>query len=241
MTHPATPPATPGAADAMTNAVLDFRPSRNAFHFPNRFEPGRAQRLLEPKTTVMGLCGGMSFVVRDLFDRHLDPPSDTEPPRRGSRSYSALFRRQVQSFDWLRLPFRFWRLSALHPEPPTWWSRLLRARRLGDIVRDEEWPAIRAEIDAGRLAHVGALRFLSADPRKLTLNHQVLAYAYRAEPDAVTIRIYDPNWPDRDDVELLMDLSDAAAPRFSQSTGEALYAFFHARYTAADPRGWSTA
>jgi hypothetical protein len=241
MTDPAIRPAPSGAADAMTNAVLDFRPSRNGFHFPNRFEPSRTQRLLEPKTTVMGLCGGMSFAVRDLFDRHVDPPADAEPPRRGSRSYATLFRRQVQSFDWLRLPLRFWRLSALHPEPPTWWSRVIRARPLGEIVRDEEWPAIRAEIDAGRLAHVGALRFLSPNPLKLTRNHQVLAYAYRAEADAVTLRIYDPNWPDRDDVELRMDLSDPGGPRFSQSTGEVLYAFFQARYIAAEARGRSTA
>ena len=34
----------------------------------------------------------------------------------------------------------------------------------------------------------------------MTQSHQVVAYGYEAEGDAMTFRIYDPNWPARDDV-----------------------------------------
>ena len=47
---------------------------------------------------------------------------------------------------------------------------------------------------------VGLVRQTGWNPFKLTNNHQVLAYAYEVDGDAVTLRIYDPNWPGRDDV-----------------------------------------
>jgi hypothetical protein len=37
-----------------------------------------------------------------------------------------------------------------------------------------------------------------------------------------------------------MDLSDPAAPRLSQSTGELTLAFFQAPYKEAEPAAWTT-
>src|SRR5688500_13118507 len=133
----------------LTNAVLDFRPSRHGLHYLNSFPSGPVQRLFGVGGATMGLCGGMSFVVRDLFEHRIDPPPDRVAPVRGTRHYRSLMHRQLESFDWLRLPFRFWRLIALHRDPPTGWSRLLRRRPLGVQSRDVEWPLIRDEIDAG--------------------------------------------------------------------------------------------
>jgi hypothetical protein len=230
----------PPASDGLTSTVLDFRPSRHGLHFANRFDPGTAQRLLDPGSPVMGLCGGMVYTVRDLYERRIDPPPDRVPPARGSRRFRALFRRQVESFDWLRLPLRFWILAALHRQPRTWWSRLLRRRPLGELVREREWPRIRAEIDAGRLTHLGLVREACANPFHLTRNHQVLAWGYRVEPGGISVRVYDPNWPDRDDVELRVALDDPV-PRLEQSTGEPLHGFFLAPYVPAEPRAWRTA
>jgi hypothetical protein len=182
----------------------------------------------------------MSFTAADLFAARVDPPPEREAPLNGSPRYKALFRRQVQSFDWFRLPVRFWVLGVLHRDPPTWWSRLLRRRPVGELTRDDGWPAIRAEIDAGRLAQIGLLRHPCINPTHLTRNHQVIGYAYRAEPEAVVVRVYDPNWPDRDDVELRLDLS-GESPRTAQTTGEPLHAFFLTRYRRAVPRAWQRA
>ena len=245
MTERTTTGGRPMADDALTNAVLDFRPSRHGLHFANRYPPGPTVRLgpLDPRVVGVadasaGLCGGMCFLVRDLFERAVDPPPDREPPANGSPRFRAIVRRQVQSLDWLRLPVRFWSLAGLHPPRATWWSRLLRRAPIGEVVRDLEWPRIRDEIDRGRLAQVGLVRTNGRSPRSLTRNHQVLAYGYRAEPDLVTIRIYDPNWPDRDDVELRMHVDRAGAVRFEQSTGEPLHGFFLAPYVPAAPRAW---
>jgi hypothetical protein len=222
----------------LTNSVMDFRPSRHGLHFPNSFEPARLTRLLQPSARVMGLCGGMAFVVRDLFERQLPPPPETVPPAPGSQRYRALYRREVESFDWLRLPIRFWVWSALHPEVPTWWSRLLRRRPIGELSLEEEFPRIRAQIDAGELAMIGLVRGRSFDPRRLTLNHQVLGYGYRVDPTRISIRIYDPNHPDGDSVEVWIHLAPATQPRLESSTGEPLRGVFSAKYHAAEPRVW---
>ena len=83
-----------------------------------------------------------------------------------------------------------------------------------------EWPRIRSEIDAERLPMVGLIRHHGWNPMQLDRDHQVLAYAYEADGPAgpATIHLYDPNWPDCDDVTLT--LSSAG---FRQSTGEPLF------------------
>src|SRR6266540_170220 len=182
------------AGGPLTSTVLDFRPSRHGFHFANRYPPGPTVMLgpIDPRwfgvgDAAAGLCGGMSFTVRDLYEARVDPPPDVEPPANGSPRFRSLVRRQVESLDWFRVPLRFYDLSALHPDPPTWLSRLLGRRPLGEVVRDEEWPRIRVEIDAGRLALIGLVRMATLNPLHLTTNLQVVVYGYGAEPDAVRL------------------------------------------------------
>ena len=45
----------------------------------------------------------------------------------------------------------------------------------------EEWPRVKADIDAGRLCPLGLVTVRGADPRALGHNHQVLAYAYEVD------------------------------------------------------------
>ena len=186
-----------------SNAVPGFLPSVNGLHFPNRFPPGPTLTFgpIDPRWVGIGdasagLCGGMSWLVRERFEAGLAVPEVSEPPGNGSPLFRALVRRQVLSLDWLRTPLRFW------------WVGAIPADRAGELVRDREWPAIRADIDAGRLSMVGLVRHQGASPWRLTESHQVLAYAYEAssggaggvDAGSITIRIYDPNLPDRDDV-----------------------------------------
>ncbi len=212
------------------NAVPGFLPSRHGLHFANRWPPGPTVKLgfVDPRRVGIGdassgLCGGMAFTVRDLWEHGIAPPADTVPPDNGTPRFQAIVRRQVQSLDWLRLPLRFW-INAFRPD---------RAEH----TRDREWPRVRAEIDAGRLAQVGLVRATGLSPRTLTQNHQVLAYGYEASPDEVTLRIYDPNWPDHDDVRLRMVLKPPR-PVLTQSTGEPLMGFFVAPFRPADPHAW---
>ena len=79
-------------------------------------------------------------------------------------------------------------------------------------------PGIVRAIDAGRLPLVGLVRHTGASPWAMTDSHQVLAFAYATDDPSTTLRIYDPNWPDRDDVTITLD-----GVGIRQSTREVLF------------------
>ncbi len=109
----------------------------------------------------------------------------------------------------MRTPLAFWWIGAQGPAGT--------ARR----TREIEWPRIHATVDGGRLAMVGLIRHQGLNPFKLTESHQVLAYAAEASGETVSLRLYDPNWPDRDDIAVTADASG-----IRQSSGETLFGFF---------------
>jgi hypothetical protein len=198
-----------------SNAVPGFLPSVHGLHFSNRFPPGPTVRLgfIDPRwvgvgNAEAGLCGGMSWYVRERFETGFPVPADTSAPDNGSPLFRAIVRRQVMSLDWMRGPLRFWLSAGTSPDR-------LRRRTL-----ETEWPRIRAAIDAGRLPMIGLVRHHGWNPFHLTKDHQVLAYGYEtAGPDGpTTIRLYDPNWPNRDDVSVTL-----LRGGFLQSTGEQLF------------------
>lgn len=202
-----------------TNSVAGFLPSVHGLHFANRYPAGPTLKLgmIDPRWVGIGdaeagLCGGMSWLVREWFEAGRAVPADSAPPANGSPLFRAIVRRQVLSLDWMRGPLRFWLAALSSPDR-------LRARSLA-----VEWPRIRAAIDAGRLPMIGLVRHRGWSPFDLTKDHQVLGYGYdTAAPDGpTTIRLYDPNWPDRDDVSITL-LSGG----FLQSTGEPLFGFIH--------------
>ena len=237
-------------------AVPGFVPSVHGFRFANRWPPGPTitvgpldPRLLGIGDASAGLCGGMVATVRDLFEAGIAIPADAEPPANGSPRFRAIVRRQVESLDWLRVPLRFYDLQAARPDPPTRLSGWLRRPPPRVIAVRDEWPRIRADIDAGCLPVVGLVRVAGWSPRALAINHQVLAYAYDEDAAGFRIRVYDPNHPGDDDVELRAAVEPAlGAPseaglgplrpdlvRLAQSTGEPLLGFF--RQTYAPPTG----
>jgi hypothetical protein len=164
----------------------------------------------------------MCFAVRDRFERGQAVPPDLVPPAAATPLFRELARRQVDSFDRLvGVPFAFWRAAIA--------SR--RARDARTVGR--EWPRIRAEIDAGGLAMVGLLRTTSANPLHLGRNHQVAAFAYETSPDAITLRIYDPNHPDRDDVTIRISRAADDTLALTQSTGEPLNGLLALPYSHA--------
>ena len=195
-----------------SHAVAEFLPSSHGLHFANRFPPGPTIRvgLLDPRRfgfgdASAGLCGGMCLFVRRRFEAGQAVPPLTEPPANGSDLFRSVVREQLRSLRVGLVPFRFWRMAAAAaPE---------RDRR----TRDEEWPRIRASLDDGRLTPIGLVRVTGRNPLRLVGNHQVLAYGYELDGDAIRLRIYDPNHPNRDDVTVPI------APAGPQSTGEALF------------------
>jgi hypothetical protein len=195
-----------------SNALPHFLPSAQGLHFVNRWPSGPTVKFgpLDPRWIGIGdakngLCGGMSSYVRDRYVAGAPVPPDTVPPANGSPLFKTIVRLQVQSLALMRTPLHFWRLASLGADGA--------ARR----SREVEWPRIRADIDAGRLAMVGLVRESSRNPFELTKNHQVAAWAYDIDAETITLRLYEPNWPDRDDVTVTLE-----GGHLRQSTGEVL-------------------
>jgi hypothetical protein len=195
-----------------SNAVPRFLPSAEGLHFANDFPPGPTLKIgpLDPRwvgigDAASGLCGGMSFYVREKYKAGQPVPANTQAPANGSPLFRNIVRFQVASLDLLRTPLHFWWAASLGPDGA--------ARR----SREVEWPRIRADIDAGRLAMVGLVRQTGWNPFHLTSNHQVAGWAYEIDGDTITLRLYEPNWPNRDDVTVTIE-----GGHLRQSTGEPL-------------------
>lgn len=200
-----------------SNAVPGFLPSRYGFRFANSWRSQPARRLnlgfarIPIGDTGRGLCGGMVFAARDRFERDEDAPHDPTPPQAGTALFKELVDRQFASFGrFLTVPIRFWLASALG-----------QGRRSRETVGDA-WPAIRAEIDAGRPAMIGLVRLAGWNPLRLGLGHQVLGFRYVESAERIAIGVYDPNHPGDDTVEVLVERTPGGTLRLSQSTGESL-------------------
>ena len=118
------------------NAVPGFLPSRYGFHFRNSW-PSNAARTLDLGflhvpigDTGRGLCGGMAFVARDLFERKEDAPIIDHPPTPDEPLFKEIVDRQFDSFGpFFSVPLRFWASSAGSQD-----------NRTRETVRDA-WPA----------------------------------------------------------------------------------------------------
>ena len=124
-----------------SNAVTGFKPSIHGLHFANRYPSGPTVRLgmIDPRWVGVGdasagLCGGMSWFVRERFESGLPAPADTTAPDNGSPLFRAIVRRQVLSLDWLRGPLRFWLSAGAIGRAAE--TRHARARVAADPCRD---------------------------------------------------------------------------------------------------------
>jgi hypothetical protein len=211
-----------------SNEIVRFRPSRYGFRFANSWPSHPARTLnfgfiqIPIGDTGRGLCGGMAFAARDRFERDEEAPIDSAPPGPGVELFKEIVDRQFASFGRLfSVPLRFWLASAGD-----------EGRRSRETVRDA-WPAIRADIDAGRPSMIGLVRLAGWTPLRLGLGHQVVGFRYAETSQRVAIGIYDPNHPGDDSVEVVVERSTDGAVRLSQSTGEPLIGLLALPFVAA--------
>jgi hypothetical protein len=207
--------------------VPGFRPSTCGFHFANVFTAQPILTLSVPGIgdvpvgdASRGLCGGMVFAARDLFEAHQSPPPNSEPPPSGSPLFRYLVRRLFDSFNLPRGPLRYFQ----------WMNLTETAVQRRTATR--EWPRIRAELDRGVLTPVGLVKVQSFNPLVMGENHQVLAYGYEgdAATGAVRIWVYDPNYPDDDEVTLFVNVGESPPTPVTYSTGSRVRGFFLTRY-----------
>jgi hypothetical protein len=226
--------------DRMTSVrVPGFLPSTRGLHFPNafphvpNFEIDLPGGLTVPVgDAANGLCGGMAYTVRDLFEAGLAPPATTRAPGDGP-----LFRYVADRLlDSLSLPFGpATYLKLMHPALPDGDLAMVRGRAWR-MVR-LEWPAVRGDLERGTLSPLGLVRTKSRDPRDLGANHQVLAWGYDLTGTRLTLRLYDPNHPDNDNVTLSLDTARPRRPTpVTCSHGGPVWCFFRTAYRFKDPR-----
>ena len=212
-----------------SNAVAGFLPSRHGFRFANWWPRTVARKwhigMVEfgIGDVSRGLCGGMAFAARDRFERGEGGASETEAPRPESALFREIVDRQFDSFGTLYIvPLRFWLSSALGNPA----SR-------GRETAGRAWPAIRREIDAGRPAMIGLVREAGWNPLAVGMGHQVAGYRYETTADGVSIGVYDPNHPGKDDVEVRFVKGPGGEIRHAQSTGEPLLGLLGLPWKAA--------
>jgi len=145
-----------------------------------------------------GLCGGMCAAATDYWLNAIPVPSAVVAPSPGEKLYEYLKMRQADSLGSggvMALKFIEW--MQLDERAP--------GRCTQELSRTELKSILAAVQDEG-FAHVG---LVYVDRTGLPWqNHQVLVCGFSRVDATVTMQIYDPNFPRRDDVELVVRLEE---------------------------------
>jgi hypothetical protein len=165
----------------------------------------------------------MAFAALDYWHAARQPPADRPPP--GAPLYDFIVRRLIKS----------WHIPA---GVATYYRWMLAADR--DLARrtiSQQWPRVKARLDAGEPAALGVVTVASANPLLLGHNHQVLAYGYRRGRAGVTLAVYDPNSGPDDSVFIRFGGATPAAAGFAHNIniGWPVRGFFLTGYAPARP------
>ena len=225
--------------------VAGFLPSQNAFRFDNSHWPNVPNytiSIFNCDITIgnagSGLCGGMVFAVRDIFEAHQPAPGAESPPEPGTPLFNYIVAGLTRTFtfgnvsryiDWIQSSD-----ASTQGSKGICWHEIM-----------EEWPLVKADIDAGLLSPLGlvhgqeraGLGYVTGF-KHLASCHQVLAWGYDMTDTLLTLHIYDPNYPG-DDQTMKLDISspDQAAPLRITGYSEGRFrAFFRESYSYHDPR-----
>jgi hypothetical protein len=178
----------------------------------------------------------MVFAARDYFEAGRTPPSGGSAPAEGSPLFEYLVARLLASFNAPAGVLRY--LELMNPLLPDGETPLtdfgpLHGRAFQMIC--QQWPSIQRDLDAGHPVPLGLIKVKSSDVGDLGKNHQVLAYGYDLDGTDLTIYVYDPNYPDRDDIRLLLSIAQPSSPTsvtYAAPLPETVYCFFRTDYTA---------
>ncbi len=199
-------------------SVAGFLPSTSGFRFGNAFPSQPAVEVDLRLGTIRignaadGLCGGMVFAAVDYWVHGSRPPTGSTPPASGTPLFRYLVRRLVDSWNLPVGPLTYYRLmSGLVPAGD---RRVgpFTVRGLAWRMAAQEWPAIKADLRAGRLCPLGLVKLRSANPMELGKNHQVLCYAAEQAGTAVRLWVYDPNQPGTDDMVIALEVGRPERP-----------------------------
>lgn len=222
-----------------------FLPSRHGFAFTNAW-PSQPALVLDTHlgqidigNAAAGLCGGMVFICLDYWHAAVAPP--TTRPAPGEPLYRQIVRRLIESWNLPAGIAQYYQCMNL-PDGDTdvdvLGRRIVIDHGLAWRTAQVQWPLIRADLDRGIPAPLGVVAVRSSRPADLALNHQVLAYDYDRSGTEVSVRVYDPNRGQRDDIWIRFDGSPATGSTVFTHTldiGHPVRGFFRTPYTPAPP------
>jgi hypothetical protein len=225
--------------------VPGFLPSTSAFHFSNAWPHLPLLTIQTPfgpiniGDTALGVCGGMCYVARDLFEVRALPPTASTPPTTSddpvaqytiARFFDSMTAGAVATYYALMDP-------AL-PDHETDLSQIgLAPHGRAWVMINEQWPKIKADIDNGHPSPIGLVLTKSLNPGDLGLNHVVVVFGYDLVGTDLTLHVYDPNFANNDAQTIHLSIADPLHTTTVTSTGHSgLNCFFHLDdYTAVMP------
>jgi hypothetical protein len=234
--------------------VPGFLPSQNAPLFPNDgivnqqpmpWPPGTVLTVSIPglptvsiDATHFGLCGGMAFLTRDIFQAGTPQLRGTVCTQIPVALANYLVTRLEQSFDGPATVLRWLAMTALPDHDTAFWGP-------GDFHQTVNGcPAIMNDIDHGILSPVGLiLTGPSWWPGDVFSNHVELVFGYEhAESGELTLHVYDCDNPGRDDITISLDISSPTPAKVISTNGTSdpdrpgqMRGFFRLPYTFASP------
>lgn len=210
-----------------------FLPSESGFRFVNSWPSNPVVVLPTPLGKVRvgdasgGLCGGMVFAALDYWYAGQRPPS--EQPVKGDPLYAFIVRRLFDS----------WHLPAGVAQYFRWMSRPDDGTSgVGWMTINRGLPALIGDLVEGRPVPLGIVTTASRRLVDLGRNHQALAYACDVAGDDITVRVYDPNCGQRDDIAIRFNAgAPAGRTYFEHNLGfdHPVRGFFPIGYRAAKP------
>jgi hypothetical protein len=212
-----------------------FRPSTNGWHFSNSWPsvPNTSINLglfsIPIGDASNGMCGGMVYSAIDYAINDLPiPPLTSAPAALGDPFFDFISTRLYDSFHLPLGPANTYIRYMSVGFPP--------AQRAEVTIKDAI-PKIRGDIAAGQPSAMGLIGVISDNViADLGKHHQVLAYSYQRSGPSVTLGIYDPNRPDRDDLTIVIDAESGAVNLSHNTSMRDIVMFFHTGYTAAYAR-----
>ncbi|MCC6285298.1 MAG: hypothetical protein IT439_08365 [Phycisphaerales bacterium] len=154
-------------------------------------EPGARERA---GSGAYGLCGGMSLAAADYYIADAKTPDMRTPPGPGTAWHAYLWVRQARSLGFMGYRgIRFMQWMAMSDSG----AGGIRAHTFAALA------GARQKLERDGVLPLGLVYRTWREGAMPWQNHQVLAYGWTETAEGhVEIRIYDPNFPGRDDVIL---------------------------------------
>jgi hypothetical protein len=189
-----------------------FKPSIHGWPFGNSYDLKVKVAFMGKTLENLGYCGGMCWSALENFYSATPIKRDLTLPTQGEPLYDEILGAQLASLS----PGKLWQIYSWQQSPQL--SHRFNPHHSQGYLTQQQWPTVRSRLDASKPVTLTLIAHSNDyDVRDLEDNHRVVAYAYevrslnssdwvhgerRAGIKHVTLYIYDPNYPNKDDVAL---------------------------------------